>query len=175
MKKLVLLCFASATLFGFSRFLMGEDLSTSMITGLIFGVVMVVTLGSANYVSVKSRGGTTSTSVVQERDVDLELKMEDAFEFCKVATSTIKGTKITFEDLSRGVICAKTPLNISTWGDVIEFELRKITDEMTNVRVKSKPALATTVIDYGKNLENINKITSFLKRKAMVDCAKVLS
>ena len=168
MKKIVLAFFASAILFGISRFLMGSDLTESMIIGLIFGTIMVVTLGIANFVSVKSRGGSASTSVVQESEVDLNLTMEDAFEYCKVATSTIKGTKVTFEDFNRGVIRAKTPLNISTWGDVIEFELYKVSEETTMVRVKSKPVLATTIIDYGKNLENINKITRFLVRKVVV-------
>ncbi|QOY35463.1 hypothetical protein AWH56_022705 [Anaerobacillus isosaccharinicus] len=168
MKKLVVLCFVSAILFGFSRFLMGSDLTESMIIGLIFGTFMVVTLGIANYITVKSRGGNASTSVVQESTVDLHLSMEEAFQYCKVATSTIKGTKVTFEDFNRGVIRAKTPLNISTWGDVIEFELHKVTEETTTVRVKSKPVLATTMIDYGKNLENINRITRFLERKVVV-------
>lgn len=168
MKKLVLLCFVSAIFFGIYRFLMGSDLTESVIIGLIFGTFMVVTLGIANFVSVRSRGGNASTSVVQENEVDLDLTMEDAFQYCKVATSTIKGTKITFEDINRDVIRAKTPLNISTWGDVIEFELHKVTEETTTVRLKSKPVLATTMIDYGKNLENINRITRFLERKVVV-------
>lgn len=169
MKKLVLLCSASAIFFGMSQFLMGSDLTESMIIGLIFGTFMVVILGIANYISVKSRGGNASTSVVQESTVDLKLSMEEAFQYCKVATSTIKGTKVTFEDLNLGIIRAKTPLNISTWGDVIEFELHKVTEETTKVRVKSKPVLTTTIIDYGKNLENINKITRYLERKEVVD------
>lgn len=36
-------------------------------------------------------------------------------------------------------------------------------NDAIRVDVWSKPAIGTTLVDYGKNLENVEKIISFLK------------
>jgi hypothetical protein len=50
-----------------------------------------------------------------------------------------------------------------TFGDVISFEVRKIDNDRTQIKVSSRPAVRRTLVDYGKNLENMEKISSFLK------------
>ncbi len=51
-------------------------------------------------------------------------------------------------------------------GDVISFEVHRIDDDRTQVKVSSRPAVPTTLVDYGKNLENVERIISFLKKQS---------
>ena len=51
-----------------------------------------------------------------------------------------------------------------TWGYIISFEVRKIDNDRTQIKVSSRPAVSTTLVDYGSNLENVEKIISFLEK-----------
>ncbi len=75
----------------------------------------------------------------------------------------IKKCKIQKEDRYQGKIVARAGMTWRTWADVISFEVRKIGSDGIQVEVSSRPAVRTTLVDYGKNLENVEKIAGLLK------------
>lgn len=58
---------------------------------------------------------------------------------------------------------ARTSVNWKTWGDTISFEITGIDDESTAVKISSRPTSRTTIVGYGKNLENVKTIVSFIE------------
>jgi hypothetical protein len=56
-----------------------------------------------------------------------------------------------------------TTFNLKCWGEVIE--IKKIGNV---VLLKSKPVIFTTLVDYGKNYQNIQKLKSFLGKHELI-------
>ncbi|KKB41474.1 hypothetical protein [Bacillus thermotolerans] len=76
---------------------------------------------------------------------------------------SIEGAEVTYEDYEDGVIRAKTGVNLRTFGDQITPLVQKADEETTSVHIQSKPAIPTTIVDYGKNIKNVKTITTYLK------------
>lgn len=164
MKKLFTIFLA--TPFPFALFMLIKfDFSISVLCGLTFGLLMTIILGVINYFSLKQVGGEAASSVKKEKEIELQLSYENSFELCKNSLSCIKGASITHEDFNKGIIRAKTGVNLKTWGDKIEFHIQKISDEVSKVWIQSMPIIPTTLVDYGKNLNNIKKISNYLQEK----------
>lgn len=89
------------------------------------------------------------------RKMVLRLSFYKAFQLCVEAVSQIKRSKIIKEDRLNGIIYAKGGVTWKTFGDHIEFNLVKIDDNRTEVEFSSSPAIRSTLVDYGKNLQNV--------------------
>jgi hypothetical protein len=96
------------------------------------------------------------------RNVELRLPYDKAFDLCIESLGLIKKCKIHNEDRSQGKIVAKAGMTWKTWGDVISFEVRRIGNDAIQVAVSSRPSVRTTLVDYGKNLENVETLVGFL-------------
>lgn len=162
MKKLLQMFFFTSIPFGVIMGLMFQELEIGVMAGLFFGLGMTIIVGVINKISMKSIGESGTSSVKQEKEMELTLPYKTAFELCKNAVLSIKGTKITYENEQEGMIRAKTAVNALTWGDKISVFVEKVDEERSKVHIQSKPAVATTVVDYGKNLKNVKVIANYL-------------
>jgi hypothetical protein len=55
---------------------------------------------------------------------------------------------------------------MKSWGEEIKIILKSNKENNFEYQLSSSPKLKTTIVDYGKNLENINKIESVIKNIA---------
>ena len=136
-----------------------------MVTGIFFGGLISLILGFLHNQSVKriSSGKYKQTlSVHHTRHVKLRLPYDRVFDLCLESLTSIEKCKIQKEDRHEGRIIAKAVMTWKTWGDVILFKIQRISNDEIQVEVSSRPALRTTLVDYGKNLENVQKIVRFL-------------
>lgn len=139
-----------------------------IIAGVCFGGIMASILGLIHSRSVQriSHESTNQDMDVEHiKSIELKIPYNVAFEFCLEALDSIKKYKIKKKNKSRGSIYVKTGMTWKTWGDNILFKLFKINEKSTRVEISSKPTVRTTLIDYGKNLDNIENIISYLKSK----------
>ena len=139
--------------------------------GIIFGVFMSLICGFMHSWSVKRMPygkSEESLGVYHVRNVELRLPYDKAFNLCIESISSIKKCKIQTEDCFHGKIVAKAGSTWKTWGDVISFKARKIDNGRTQVVVSSRPAMRTTLVDCGKNLENVERISSFLNEQSEI-------
>ena len=100
------------------------------------------------------------------REVELSLPYDDAFDRCIEALKSLKSCEIQ-ENRHSGKIVAKKPSNIPLlykYPDLITIELYRVGDSRTKVKISSRPFFHHVSVDYGSNLENVEKITSFLKK-----------
>ncbi|UGB30523.1 hypothetical protein [Metabacillus sp. B2-18] len=162
MKKLLTIFFITSISFGLIMGLLFQELELGITVGFFFGLAMAVMIGIINKISMKSIGESGTSSVKQEKVIELTLPCKPVFELCKKAVLSIKGAKITYENEQEGIIRAKTAVNALTWGDTIVVNVEKINAENSKVHIQSKPAVPTTVVDYGKNLKNVKAISSYL-------------
>jgi len=99
------------------------------------------------------------------RIIELNCSFDEAFNLCISSLSTIRGgVKAIDKDRDRGIIIAKTGRTWSSWGEIIKFKIHRISDNKVRIEVLSKQA-TMQILDYGKNLENIEKITTYLKEQ----------
>jgi hypothetical protein len=139
-----------------------------LLAGVFFGGLMSLILGSLHIRSVgrvQSERAGGALGVHHVRSIELALPYDEAFDLCIESLRSIRKCRIQEEDRLRGKIVARTGITWKTWGDVITFELRRIEGNRTLVTVSSRPVVRTTLVDYGKNLENVERICSFLKER----------
>ncbi len=98
--------------------------------------------------------------------MELRLLYDQAFDLCLSSVRAVRKGKIRGKDRPLGRIDLKAGMTWKTWGEVISFDLRRMDENRTRVEVSSGPALRTTLVDYGKNLENVERIMGFLTRRA---------
>lgn len=162
MRRMFILFCVSAILFGIGMLVIFSDLTTALMFGLGYGAILTLSLGVLNYLSHKSKGELDS-GVKQKKELDIPLSYADAFLLCKHSIASIKRAKVSQENMDLGIIEAKTGVNLSTWGDKIEFKVEKLSEEKSKVFVQSKPLVPTTLFDYGKNSRNIRSITDYIE------------
>jgi hypothetical protein len=129
----------------------------------IFGFFMSFTLVSLHLFCLKQMKikdfSSSNLSVIQLKIITSNLNQEDLFQ------------KITSHPLLRNMKHIKTEnglkihtsLNWKTWGEIIEITCISHNNVGTVCNVKSKPKLITTILDYGKSLENLNMIENIIK------------
>ena len=145
------------------------DLQTGLISGLIsgffFGLVISVIMGSLHIHSVQKIAPELTEEaygIHHVRNIRLQMPYDSAFGLCIKSLIPIKNGKVRELDHTQGKIIAKTSINWKTWGDTIIFDITEADNGYTDVKVSSRPTARTTLVDYGKNLENVEKIISFL-------------
>jgi hypothetical protein len=139
-----------------------------LIAGILFGGLMSLILGLLHTSSVKRMPygkSKEAMKVHQVRNIELQLPYDKVFNLCVDSLGLIKECEIQEKDHLQGKIVAKSGTTWKSWGEIITFQLHKIDNKTTQVIVSSRPVVSTTIVDYGKNLENVERITSFLKEQ----------
>lgn len=100
-----------------------------------------------------------------ERKIRLPCCYERAFDLCQESLEVIDGLgyEIQDKDRERGEIIAKTGLPFKDWGELITFRLRRGRG-LTKIEVTSRSISENTITDFGKNLENVERIIDYLQK-----------
>ncbi|PCH68617.1 MAG: hypothetical protein COC01_03350 [Bacteroidetes bacterium] len=101
--------------------------------------------------------------VHQIRKIELSLSFDEVFNLCISSLDIVTRCKIKNLDKSNGIIEASAGISWKTWGDKISIKIHKKEENLMGIEISSKPALSTTIIDYGKNKANVEKILCHLK------------
>ena len=136
--------------------------------GLFFGVFMSLIIGTMHKVfskKVQSQDAKDRENVHQIRKIKIPFSFDSAFNACIKSIDKIKKCRILEESRINGKINAKAGVTWKTFGDRIEFIVTRIDENSTEIEVSSRPAIRTTLVDYGKNLENVQIIEDFLKKQ----------
>lgn len=68
-------------------------------------------------------------------------------------------------EVENGVLLT-TGVSWKSWGEEIKILLKDYKETVFEYQILSSPKLKITLIDYGKNLENINRIESIMTNMA---------
>ncbi len=102
-------------------------------------------------------------NVHHTRNIELPFPYDKTFDLCVLSLNLIEKRKIQKEARSQGKIEARNGMLLGR--NVVSFKISKIDDSRTQVEVSSKPVFRPTLVDKGRNLENVMKIIGFLKKR----------
>jgi hypothetical protein len=132
------------------------------IAGLLFGSIMA----SLTYLADKNinkRGVfnlSNQVNTVQSLIISLPFDVVDTA--LEDAVLCVPNAKIT--TFNYGYVKAKTGFTWKSFGEEIIVVLEK-SDASTIIKINSKPLVKTTIVDYGKNSENVQKIHTFIMQR----------
>ena len=137
-----------------------------LFTTVFFGATMSLILVSFHNYRLKKNGiqeiSNDKVGVNQTKNLKSNLNRKDLIN--KLKTDPIIG-KMKMIEIENGIIL-KTGMTLQSWGEEIKIILKSNQKNNFEYQVSSRPKLKTTLVDYGKNLENINRIENVLKNTA---------
>lgn len=132
----------------------------------ITGVLMSLALVSLHTYKLKKDGVQKLTKenidVYQTRSLKSELSKTEIFQ--KLKTDPIIG-RMNMTEIENGILL-NTGWTWQSWGEEIKILLKSSKENNFEYLLSSSPKLKTTLVDYGKNLKNINQIEYTIKNIA---------
>jgi hypothetical protein len=149
----------------------------AMIVGVVFGLLISSVFGTLQVRSMQGKKRDDgSYAVHQTREVEIDLSFDEASVLARASLRDIHGLKILREsgltvtpEEAYGTIDARTGLNWETAGEKIGLRITRVDDNTSRIRIESRPRLSTTLIDYGRNLHNVNMISRYLRGQTAAD------
>jgi hypothetical protein len=141
-----------------------EELSSRAITGFVTFALLGLFLTFTHSQIVKRKAGGLSEEgfgVHQQTNLTLHLPYDRAFDLCCESVEILSG-RIKTADRSNGKIEATTGWTWRSFGCVVSYEIKSIGERLTEIEVTSRPQIRTTLVDYGENLENVERVCKFL-------------
>ena len=143
---------------------MSDAIFNGILSGLVFGTVVsfiLISLHKSLSRKVVPGASIHDFDIHQKRSIELDIPFEQAFSLCIKSLKTINRCRVISQSLDNGEIKARAGLNWKTWGDDINFKLTHETGS-TVVEISSSPSARSTLVDFGKNLDNVERIKRFL-------------
>ena len=126
-----------------------------------FGLIVSLIACTMHFITKKRAGlDGQSDKAAFSKEMTLPMKKDRAFDLVIAGLERVKNCKITLENREAGRIEAEAGQTWKSWGEVITAEIHLTEDEGTRVSVSSRSQVKTTLIDFGKNQENIRAILS---------------
>lgn len=148
-----------------------------LITGLPVGIFFGLFNATFSYFSdqkLQKKGiDTTNTSPRQSRKISIDGTVSEAIAVSEKAILSLNKSAIKDKNLAAGTIKAKTRITWKSFGEVIKISTQSLDNGKTLISIKSSPFIPTNVIDYGKGLENVETIVSYIKSELnaeVIDC-----
>lgn len=164
MKQKIKLFLSLSVLFGCFMGVLLHDVIHGVIQGISFGLILTVILSIYQRINIKKLGLPKGEAKV---DTSVELEIEgtkrEIFEICEYSVKNIVNCKIKESNFQEGIIKVRAGMTWLTWGDVMLFKLEQVQDNKFRILVRSRPLIKTTIIDFGKNQDNINRIIKYIK------------
>lgn len=127
-----------------------------------FGTTMSLILVSFHIKRLKRIGITDFTlenlKVSLTRVLKSELNLQELIE--KLQDNPTVG-KMRLQKIENGILL-KSGISWKSWGEEIKITLTSTHDTEFEYQVSSRPKMKATLLDYGKNLENVNRIESII-------------
>lgn len=140
-----------------------------MLIGIAYGAVMSAVFGTVQHRAMRGKKLAQSAGVKQTREIEVDLPYQAAFKACLDALGEIQHAKLRDINKLSGSIKARTSINLMTYGEVITFQLQHLDADTTLIRIESRPRLKTTLIDYGRNLAHVNRLSLYLRQRSASD------
>ena len=137
-------------------------------TGAFYGLGMALYLGISQKRSVKRQGfeiTEDALNVRQTRILFLSQPYDEVFENCIRALETIEKSEVKSADPSTGKIEATIGWGWKSFAQKITIEIAGSEADLTGAVILSRPKMQTAMIDFGKNLENVETIANFLRQR----------
>lgn len=93
----------------------------------------------------------------------MPVPVEEAYQRSLSATEALQRAKVDESDEQAGTVELKVGVSFKSWGERVRIELSPEGEGATRAQVTSRAALKTTLADYGKNRDNVQRVTEWLR------------
>jgi hypothetical protein len=145
-----------------------------VVAGVLFGLMMAIALTAVHWWSMRKRGfdpDAKGSRVDARESVALALPPEEAIARCRAALEANPHFRDVRVDPAAGTVNARSRMSWASFGEVIECRVRP-GDGGSTLEIRSRPAVRSTIVDYGKNRENVERIRTFLAQQGTPDLAR---
>jgi hypothetical protein len=108
---------------------------------------------------------------VQTRKIEVSMSYNDTMRLCISSLEMIKNSRVREVSYSEGKIVSVVSANWKNLGQIISFGIQELDKDRTCVELLSKPAYYALKVDFGKNLENVERIVAFFREKVAIKTA----
>jgi hypothetical protein len=139
---------------------------------LAFGLLLGLTMASIS-LSVQE-GYLRDRGLPVQRETDLlpqhhgewliEQDIESLWDSLQAQLSRRRGWKLQAVHSYQGRLIFKRGISEQSWGETVILSLRDMNDGFTLLRIESKPVLSTTLVDHGRNHQNVEAIAKLAAR-----------
>ena len=146
-------------------------LIAGVVGGLIYGFFMSLILGAMQQFYtrlLKTDYSENLLGVHQVQAVTLDQPFDDAYATCQFTLEELAKCKITQQDKELGIIRAEITATWKSFGENILLTVSPDGTDLSKVTISSKPTVTTTIVDYGKNAENMRAIIELLQKRATI-------
>jgi maltodextrin utilization protein YvdJ len=144
----------------------GFNLWKFLFLAFFFGITMSLILVSFHKYSLKKNGiqelMDENLGVIQTKVIKTKLSKTELIN--KLKSDPIVG-KMKMRESENGIVL-KTGISWKSWGEEIVIDLKSKNGSDFEYQVSSSPKQKTTLLDFGKNLKNLNRIESVIKNIA---------
>lgn len=137
------------------------------ILSVVFGGVMslVSTLIQTNRLYHKGVNPEKEADLLPDQSHELMIRrdIEDVWEELIGRLAQEKGWRLHSTDPIRQTMSFRRTMNLYSWGETVVIRLKDMSEGYTLLRINSKPIVSTTLIDYGRNKANVQRIESIAK------------
>jgi hypothetical protein len=160
----VLLGASFAALFQLGMTLLGfpTPLGAAVAVGLAYGGSMAALFTGATWFSSRRRGGDAAAAVRQRRRAVIPLPRAAALRLCAESVGRLPKGRVKRVDEGQGVVEAENGFTWKSFGESIRFTVLGGDESVQLVEVESRPSLRTTLVDYGRNHDNVVALVSHL-------------
>ena len=143
------------------------DLQSLLRESIIFGFVMSLINVVTHIIAVQQNGvekiREEHLRVVSKRNFKSSLSKEEVIKILKEDSRTVN---MKISEMDAGVLL-DTKVSMKSFGEKIVIKLLGKKDSEFEYEISSAPKLKTTLVDFGKNLENVNQIENVLRKKTL--------
>ena len=139
-------------------------MTNGIIAGLVFGTIasyILISLHKSFSRKVVTGSFNHDFGIFQTCSIEIPLAYKDAYSLCLQSLQTISRCSIQSQSPDEGIIKARAGINWKTWGDNVLIELVKA-EGSTIIEISSRSSARSTLVDFGKNLDNVERIKRFL-------------
>ena len=154
-----------ASLMAITGYIDGESFSIVkfLFHAIFFGGTMSITLVSIHRYNLSDQGITDPSEenlkAVQQTEFISKVS-KDEFISRLSNDKVMSKMKLKIED---EILKLNSGITLKSWGETIAIRISSVSEGMFKYQVLSKPKLSITIIDFGKNMENILMIQKLVK------------
>ncbi|GAB4030350.1 MAG: hypothetical protein Fur0012_06160 [Elusimicrobiota bacterium] len=126
-----------------------------------FGGISFMIIGVINFISAKAAGLPPGETLKVNYEHE-EIKTSSAQELKEHLKNFYSGRKMHIEEEGENFIVFRTPISFKTLGTVIDYRFSALQNSLS-VKVSTRPALKTIILDYGASYKEFNLAKQALK------------
>jgi len=141
-------------------------ITSGLTQGLFFALSISLIIGTFHKIMTRNMSADRGGHIEPRQSLTETVvgPYDTVFEKC-IHTLQQRKAKIIYSDKKNGSIVAKLPASWKSFGEELKVYLEKEdgADKEAKVTISSSPRVKTTIVDYGKGLQNVTTLLTAIK------------